>query len=146
MRKIFIMAQSLWWEYIYSSNLLIVMSLGGDNIRLLTHVLHQLHWLPIQYHIQFKTQLLTFKAIHNLAPPYLTDLLHIHTPSRSLRSSSSISLSVPPARLTTMGSRAFSRSAPCLQNSLPPDIWNIQSLDTFKFNLKTYLFKQAHHC
>lgn len=84
------------------------------SIQHITPVLHQLHWLPTQYRIQFKTLLLTFKAIHNLTPLYLTDLLHIHTPSRSLRSSSSISHTVPPARLTTMGSRAFSCSAPHL--------------------------------
>lgn len=87
---------------------------------------------------------LTFKAIHNLAPLYLTDLLHINTPTRTLRSSSSIHLTVPPARLTTIGFRAFSRSAPCLWNTLPPDIRNINSLSIFKSHLKTYLFKLAY--
>uniref|UniRef100_A0A3B3CVM8 Reverse transcriptase domain-containing protein n=1 Tax=Oryzias melastigma TaxID=30732 RepID=A0A3B3CVM8_ORYME len=69
----------------------------------ITPVLQQLHWLPIKFRIQFKLLLLTFKSIHNLAPPYLADLLHIHTPSRSLRSSASLQLTVPPARLATMG-------------------------------------------
>ena len=59
----------------------------------------------------FKILLLTFKAIHNLT---LSDLLHINTPIRTLRSSASLHLTVPPFRLTTMGSRAFSRSAPRL--------------------------------
>ncbi|KAM9338702.1 torsin-1A-like [Symphorus nematophorus] len=60
----------------------------------------------------YKILLLTFKAINNLAPQYLADLLHTNAPTRTLRSSSSIQLILPPARLTTMGSRAFSRSAP----------------------------------
>uniref|UniRef100_A0A8C6L007 Reverse transcriptase domain-containing protein n=1 Tax=Nothobranchius furzeri TaxID=105023 RepID=A0A8C6L007_NOTFU len=42
----------------------------------ITPVLQQLHWLPVTSRIQFKILLYTFKAIHNLAPPYLSDLLH----------------------------------------------------------------------
>uniref|UniRef100_A0A3P9I249 Reverse transcriptase domain-containing protein n=1 Tax=Oryzias latipes TaxID=8090 RepID=A0A3P9I249_ORYLA len=102
----------------------------------ITPVLHQLHWLPITSRIQFKLLLFTFKALHNLAPPYLSDLVHVKTPSRSLRSSSSVQLSVPPARLVTMGRRAFSCSAPKLWNSLPPDLHNIDSLPTFRSNSK----------
>ncbi|XP_030257910.1 uncharacterized protein LOC115572203 [Sparus aurata] len=111
------------------------------SIHHITPVLQQLHWLPVKSRIDFKILLLTFKAIHNLAPPYLSNLLHIATPSRTLRSSSSILLTVPPARLTTMGSRAFSRSAPRLWNSLPPEIRNITTLSDFKSKLKTHLFK-----
>ena len=109
----------------------------------ITPILQQLHWLPIHFRINFKILLHTFKAIHNLAPPYLSDLLHTATSTRSLRSSSSIHLTVPSARLTTMGSRAFSRSAPKLWNSLPPDIRNIDSFPQFKSSLKTHLFRIA---
>lgn len=112
----------------------------------ITPVLRQLHWLPIKHRIDYKILLHTFKAIHNLAPPYLSDLLHINIPTRSLRSASSINLTVPPARLSTMGSRAFSRSAPRLWNSLPSDIRNIDSIITFKTHLKTHLFRQAYVC
>uniref|UniRef100_A0A8C7WUM3 Reverse transcriptase domain-containing protein n=1 Tax=Oryzias sinensis TaxID=183150 RepID=A0A8C7WUM3_9TELE len=45
----------------------------------ITPVLHQLHWLPITSRIQFKLLLFTFKALQNLAPSYLSDLLHIKT-------------------------------------------------------------------
>nr|XP_061793787.1 uncharacterized protein LOC133585393 [Nerophis lumbriciformis] len=64
--------------------------------RLLTHtrsrehitpVLQKLHWLPVPHRIHFKILLLTHKALHNQAPCYLTNLLHLHTPSRSLCSS-----------------------------------------------------------
>lgn len=115
-----------------------------SSIHHITPVLQQLHWLPIQFRIQFKVLLLTFKAIHNLSPPYLSDLLHVSIPSRSLRSSSSLHLSVPSVRLTTMGSRAFSRSAPRLWNSLPSYLRNMDSFAHFKSGLKTYLFKQAY--
>lgn len=76
----------------------------------ITPVLQQLHWLPVNFRIDFKI-LFTFKVIHNLAPSYLSDLLHIHTPSRSLQTASSLHLTVPFARLSTMGSRAFCCSA-----------------------------------
>uniref|UniRef100_A0A8C6TL76 Immunoglobulin subtype domain-containing protein n=1 Tax=Neogobius melanostomus TaxID=47308 RepID=A0A8C6TL76_9GOBI len=50
------------------------------SINHITPVLQQLHWLPITHRIQYKILLLTFKAIHKLAPPYLTDLLHVSAP------------------------------------------------------------------
>ena len=37
----------------------------------ITPIMHDLHWLPIRAHINFKVLLLTFKALHGLAPQYL---------------------------------------------------------------------------
>uniref|UniRef100_A0A672Y631 Ig-like domain-containing protein n=1 Tax=Sphaeramia orbicularis TaxID=375764 RepID=A0A672Y631_9TELE len=101
----------------------------------ITPVLQQLHWLPVKFQIEFKILLLTFKAIHYLAPPYLSDLLHVAPPSRTLRSSSSIHLSVPSARLTTTWTRTFSRSAPRLELLLPPELRTITSFPLFKCKL-----------
>ncbi|KAF7646390.1 hypothetical protein LDENG_00188450, partial [Lucifuga dentata] len=84
------------------------------------------------------------KALHNLTPPYLSELLHPYTPSRSLRSSSAVLLSVPPFRLSTMGARAFSCSAPRLWNSLPLHIHQLDSITQFKSQIKTHLFKLAY--
>uniref|UniRef100_A0A3B5PRX1 Reverse transcriptase domain-containing protein n=2 Tax=Xiphophorus maculatus TaxID=8083 RepID=A0A3B5PRX1_XIPMA len=109
----------------------------------ITPTLQRLHWLPTKFRIEYKILLYTFKALYNLSPLYLSNLIHIATPSRSLRSSSSIHLSVPSVRLTTMGSRAFSRSAPQLWNSLPPHLRNINSFPKFKTELKTHLFRSA---
>ncbi|XP_075933638.1 uncharacterized protein LOC142933414 [Anarhichas minor] len=36
----------------------------------ITPVLHDLHWLPVKYRIDFKILLTTYKALNNLAPPY----------------------------------------------------------------------------
>ena len=57
----------------------------------ITPALQQLHWLPIKSCIDFKILLLNFKILHNLAPSYLAELIHIHTPSHTplLPSSSS---------------------------------------------------------
>ena len=40
-----------------------------------TPFLHKLHWLPIHYHILFKYNLLTYKAINVSQPPYLSYLI-----------------------------------------------------------------------
>ena len=68
----------------------------------ITPALQQLHWLPIKSCIHFKILLLTFKILHNLAPSYLDELIYIHTPSRTLRSSSTIQLFTPSTNQTTM--------------------------------------------
>ena len=41
----------------------------------ITPVLSQLHWLPIEYRIEFKILLLTFKATHGMAPDYICKLI-----------------------------------------------------------------------
>ena len=41
----------------------------------ITPVIINLHWLPIQYRIEFKLLLLIYKSLHGLAPSYLTDKL-----------------------------------------------------------------------
>ena len=102
----------------------------------------ELHWLSIKDRITFKILLLTYKSLHGLAPPYITDLLTVYKPSRSLRSSSQIQL-IPPRNISNVyyGERAFSTSAPKLWNTLPRDIRNAKSLAIFKKQLKTHLFK-----
>lgn len=114
------------------------------SIEHITPVLIQLHWLPIPQRIQYKLLLLTFKALRNLAPSYLSDLLHPYTPSRTLRSSSFGLLSIPPVKMVTMGAKAFSHAAPKLWNSLPIHIRQLDSVNIFKSQLKTYLFKSAY--
>ncbi|KAK7895247.1 hypothetical protein WMY93_020572 [Mugilogobius chulae] len=90
----------------------------------ITPILQQLHWLPIKQRINFKILLTTFKALHNLAPQYISDLLNIYTPSRSLRSSSSLQLSVPLPVLSPWGAEPSvallpSSGTPSLLTSCP---------------------------
>ena len=53
-----------------------------------TSVLHDLHWLPVKFHIMYKIRLLFYKCLHGLVPEYLTDLIQEYKPVRNLRSSS----------------------------------------------------------
>ena len=57
-------------------------------------------------HTYMYVSALTSKALHTGRPPYLSDLLQHHEPTRSLRSSSSRKVSVPRHNLT-FGSRAL---------------------------------------
>ena len=111
----------------------------------ITPILLQLHWLPVTERIHYKILLLTFKALHGLAPTYLSALLHPYVPSRKLRSSDSGLLAVPRSRLSSMGGRSFSVAAPTLWNSLPSSIRTSPSLSVFKTHLKTYLFSKHFH-
>ena len=108
-------------------------------------VLRTLHWLPIRKRVLFKILLLTYKAIHGLAPQYIMDLLTIYKPVRCLRSSAAESPQLKPPshkdiRNITYGDRAFSSAAPREWNRLPTKIRAIKTLEAFKRALKTHLF------
>lgn len=66
------------------------------------------HWLSISYHIQYKTHLLTYTALHGYTPGYLTELLLPYTPTCVLRSSGSSLLTIPRFGPSSMGGRSFS--------------------------------------
>uniref|UniRef100_A0A6I8RI11 Reverse transcriptase domain-containing protein n=1 Tax=Xenopus tropicalis TaxID=8364 RepID=A0A6I8RI11_XENTR len=51
-----------------------------------------LHWLPLPSRIKFKLLTLTFKAVHNSAPPYISELISRYHPTRLLRSSTDLLL------------------------------------------------------
>jgi len=94
-------------------------------------ILSKLHWLPVEKRVIFKILIMCFKAQNNLSPSYIADLIHQHTPARTLRSSSQNLLSVYSVNTHTYGNRSFIASAPTLWNSLPITIRKISSLDTF---------------
>jgi len=108
--------------------------------------LEELHWLPVFYRIRFKILLLTYKAINDLGPTYLKELLIWKIPKRSLRSSNDILLTIPITKLKTYGDRSFKAAAPKLWNSLPKEIRESDSVTSFKRALKTHLFKEAYKC
>lgn len=109
----------------------------------ITPILIDLHWLPIQYRIQYKILLLVYKCIHGESPVYLSSLVQEHQPSRALRSGSQQLLRELPVR-KNYGKRAFSVVGPKLWNLLPFDIKMSTSVNIFKSALKTHLFKCAY--
>ena len=99
------------------------------------------HWLPVRKRIQFKVLLLTFKALHDRSPGYISSLIEERKLRPGLRTSG-LNLRVPITRLKTYGDRAFSAVAPRLWNSIPVILRQLDDLETFKADLKTHLFRQ----
>lgn len=109
-------------------------------------VLRDLHWLPVKQRIVFKIAMLTFKALHGLAPTYLNDLIEQHKPRtrRALRSASEVFLSRPKITNTSFyGDRAFAVSSPMVWNNLPSNLRAITNINSFKKDLKTHLFNSC---
>src|SRR6188768_1495513 len=77
----------------------------------ITPVLKKLHWLPIQQRIKFKIGVITFNTLNTLQPSYLCELLTLHKPRRSLRSSSDEHLLEISLIKSKLGSRSFSCAA-----------------------------------
>ena len=113
----------------------------------ITPALIRLHWLPVQFRIEFKVAMLVYKCINGTAPQYLKDLTKNREISRySLRSNKGILLvdnSVKAKK--TLGDRAFVNAAPRVWNRLPLDIRLAISYDNFKSMLKTHFFRLAFY-
>ena len=101
-------------------------------------LLRQLHWLPVQKRIIFKTAMNMYKALSNAHPQYIVNTLDLSTPNRSgLRSRHNLRIQ---RTFKHAGDKAFSVAGPRCWNSLPHNIRNSNSLHQFKCKLKSYLF------
>ena len=109
----------------------------------ITDHLKDLHWLPIQYRIQYKILLLVYKSLNGKGPAYLASMLEVYRPPYDTRSAAEFRLIEPPVN-KKYGDRAFSVAGPRLWNPLPLPLKLSPSVDTFKKALKTYLFKKAY--
>ena len=110
----------------------------------MSRALMELHWLPVDKRIEYKLLLYAYKALHGLAPEYLCKLVESYEPRRVLRSAESNLLMVPPGKPGKYGSSSFVRASANLWNSLRGEraAWlkNSPTVESFKINLKTYLF------
>lgn len=100
----------------------------------------ELGWASVPNRIKYNKAVLTYRALNNLTPEYISDLLkpmsQVH--SLNLRSSDNGSLYVPKSR-TSLYSASFSCSAPRLWNALPQTVKEAGSLNSFKKSLKASL-------
>ena len=107
-----------------------------------------LHQLPVKARIEFKICLLAFKAIKFGEPKYIADMLLFSEArgDRSLRSADDPFLLLEPKAVNERGlaSRSFSYVAPHLFNDLPVWLKSVNSEDTFKRLLKTFIFSKAY--
>ena len=102
----------------------------------MSRALMELHWLPVDKRIEY--------MLHVLALGYLCKLVVPYEPMRVLRSADSNLLTVPSGKPGKYGSRSFVRASANLWNSLRGEraAWlkNSPTVESFKINLKTYLF------
>ena len=111
-----------------------------------TPALREFHWLPVAERIQYKLCLLVHKSLLGHTPKYISDPLTsvANIPGRStLRTSSCGNLVVPRTR-RRIGDRAFSFAAPRAWNRLPTELKLLRSTDSFRRDLKTFLFHSVY--
>jgi len=95
-----------------------------------------MHWLPVEYRVEYKLALLVFKSLHGAAPEYLGEYCVGVASSRG-------DLRVRKTK-TCFGDRAFSVAGPKCWKSIPPSIRSPANVDSFKTGLKTHYFKMAY--
>ena len=106
-----------------------------------TPFLYDLPWLPISSQIA----LICFHIVSGTAPLYLSELLHLYSPSRSLCSSSDTRIfCVLRMGRKAMGERSFQCIGPVIWNSLPLSFRHSSSLSSFKSKLKTHLLSSTY--
>lgn len=111
----------------------------------ITPILFKLHWLPIEFRVKYKLILHAYKALHDMAPNYIKDMLQPYRPTRSLRSSSKLMLEVPRSRTVTYGQRSLRVITAKLWNDLPTSLKSETELQRFKSSLKTVLFRKCYY-
>ena len=87
----------------------------------ITPVLRDLHWLPVECRIKYKTSVTVFKCIHDMAPLYFKERLHNYSRDSRFRQSGRLILRQPIAR-KCVGEQSFKVVAPKLWNTLPEEL------------------------
>ena len=112
-----------------------------------TRYLIELHWLPIKARVEFKICLIVFKALKFNKPQYIVDLLSssISTTDFALRSSNDPHRLHEPRAIceSVFAERSFAYAAPRLYNGLPVVVKQQPSVQSFKTQLKTFLFSRV---
>ena len=116
---------------------------GKDRWEHITPRLQELHFLPMQYRVQFKICLMVFKSLNSKSPTYIQELIKLRKPiaNRLLRTDNDkLLLEYTSPAKQDYRNRSFSYAAPHLWNKLPLEIRDSQSILTFKKHLKTFYF------
>ena len=93
------------YKYVY---VVVVVVFAPPHVHIIP-ILRHLHWLPVRARISDRTACLCFNAITSSTSAYLSDLLHLYPPSRSLRySADNHLLKILLCKCKTKGDRAFS--------------------------------------
>ena len=109
----------------------------------ITPVFKSLHWLPVQYRINFKLCYITHRTLSFEEPHYLNSFLINRLNSHFFRSSSFNPLTLPCFNKKSNDLRSFAHAAPFLYNHLPNTVRSAPTYLSFRKSLKTHFFNQA---
>ena len=98
-------------------------------------VLSDLLWLPVRNRINFKIATITFKILQFQQPSYLATPIPRYVPTRSLRSSSSLSLCFPNRKTGMAKSKFVSSVASNIWNKLSGHLSSFSTLPASKHHL-----------
>ena len=114
---------------------------------IITTHLKSLHWLPVKVRSTYIIACLCYHCHRSMAPSYVADMLQKNpSHTRNTRSSSCNIplLNIPAHSKATLGDRSFSSASSSVWNSIPNDVRCASSLSSYKFRLKTYLFRSVY--
>ena len=105
-------------------------------------LMKSLHWLSIEKRVQFKVCVLVHISLKFRKPNYFNEYFYYAENDLNLetRSRSEAYLHVPMGNQKRCN-KMLSHAGPRIYNSIPKEIRDIESIDTFKKHLKSYFFK-----
>ena len=120
----------------------LVLSCGCDQSS--TDLFRELHWLPVKQRIIYKLMLYIYKALNDMAPCYISAMVHHQNTDPAeyrqwLQSSSDQTRLIVSRSFKRAGDMSFTIASACLWNDLPVYLRESQSLPMFKRQLKTQL-------
>lgn len=111
----------------------------------ITPILKTLHWLPVKYRVDFKILMTIHNALYDeFSPMYIKDTLAQYQHQRDLRSSDDASLLSVKRSYSHEGDRRLQTYGAKLWNDLPVNLRTEMAKQTFKKQLKTFLFRKAY--
>ena len=108
-----------------------------DYTTLSADIIKRLGWIPVAKRINYNKAVLTYKAMNNLTPSYISDLLTPTVCNRNLRSSENGSL-ILNKTMTALYTGSFTFSAPKVWNTFPTSFRLASSLNEFKQIVKEH--------
>ena len=109
----------------------------------ITDHLMSLHCLRVNERITYKIAVLVYKCINGSAPEYLAELV-VKNHHKMLHSAYRRRLPVTLARTSQVFRSSFAVMGPRICNELPSNCTEAPTFQSFKTQLKTYLFRKCY--
>ena len=106
-----------------------------------TPILKQLRWLPVARQLEYRSAIMAFKCSAGYVPKYLSSKFSKRLEISQRKTRNCDNLNIPFCKFST-GQRSFHYRTIKLWNALEANLKNVDSLNSFKRQLKSYLLKQ----